>query len=404
MAIEVFIPKMTDHMEAAEIVQWLVAEGEWVGARQPILEVMTDKVAAEVESPAAGVLKGIRPGLGVGVVVPVGETIAYVAEQDETVPALPPLKATGAQSAPTPVASASVPSASPASGEDGMVRATPAARAAARALGVELGKVKGAGPGGRIREEDVRAFAEASKVSSVGVSAAGTDEDVDWVDLSPIQRLTGERMAESVRAPQFALSMSADAGNLLAAREAMAEGILAELGEKLSITALLVKAVAASLRRHPRLNASFEGGRLKLRRQVNIGVAVGTGQGLVVPVVRDADQKSLAHVVADLTAFREKASALRLGTLDLSGGTFTISNLGMYGVDQFTAIVNPPEAAILAVGRVAKTPVALPDDTIALRPLMKLTLSVDHRVADGMQASAFLADLKSQIETPHQPH
>ena len=414
MAVEVFIPKMTDHMEAAEILQWLAAEGDRVKARQPILEVMTDKVAAEVEAPVEGVLKGIRAGLGRGVVVPVGETIAFVAGPEEAVPKLPPLQPAGSEAIPASPALEVTPSAVPASDEPGKVRATPAARAVARQLGVEIASVKGTGPSGRIREEDVRAFAASSvgaallqpapsgAAASAPTLAIGFEPSDEWVDLGPIQRVTGERMTESARVPQFTLSVSVNAAGLLAAQEALAERIVAETGEKLSVTALLIKAVALTLKTHPRLNASFEAGRLKLHRRINIGVAVGTDQGLVVPVVRDADQKSLAQVVTEIKALREKARALHLGLADLSGGTITISNLGMYGIDRFTALINPPEAMILAVGRIAKMPVGLADDTIALRPMMNLTLTVDHRVADGLQAAAFLAELKSRIEVPDQ--
>ena len=421
MPDEVFVPKMTDHMEAAQVLQWLVAEGDRVEARQPILEVMTDKVAAEIEAPSAGVLKGIRPGLEPGAVVPVGETIAFVAQPDEDVPSLPPLQPSGVA---TPPGDKSAPAASvaePASVEQGKVRATPAARAAARRLGVDISGVKGTGPAGRISEEDVRNFAASShgapteaarvpspaQVASPGAVPALTPPptqpgaEFDWVELNPVQRLTGERMAESVRVPQFALEVSVDASSLLAVREASVVAVAARDGEKPSVTAFLAKAVASTLRHHPRLNSSFEGGRLKQYHHVNIAVAVGTEQGLMVPVVKDADRKSIAEVASEIKSLGEKARALRLGTEDVSGGTFTISNLGMYGVDRFTAIINPPEAAILAVGRVMTTMVGLANGGFATRQMMNLTLTVDHRVVDGMQAATFLTDLKKRIEEPY---
>jgi pyruvate dehydrogenase E2 component (dihydrolipoamide acetyltransferase) len=192
-----------------------------------------------------------------------------------------------------------------------------------------------------------------------------------------------------------------DATNLLWLREALMERIVAETGERLSITALLVKVVAAVLKQYPRANASFEAGKVKLHPHVNVGVAVGTDNGLTVPVIKDADQKPLTQVTLELKTFHEKAQHMRFTTEDLSEGTFTISNLGMYGIDRFSAIINPPESAILAVGRTVKTPVGMPDDTIALRPTMSLTLTIDHRSMDGIQAAKFLAEIKERIEKPY---
>ena len=426
VAVEVYIPKMSDHMEAGEVIRWLAGEGDRVEEGQPILELMTDKVVAELPAPASGLLKGVRAGAGDGAVVRVGETIAFIAAPGEAVPTLPPLSQpkdgtpdsraarrqprSGAPGQPPSRAPVAVAPPSPAGAEPGKVRATPAARAAARALGVDLALVTGTGPEGRIREEDVQAFAAAAGEQPTAASTAPAstaeaaptgpaEEDAEWVDLTSIQRLTGQRMVASVQSiPHFVLGVSADATNLLSARAALAKRILAETGERLSITPLLVKVVAVTLRNHPRVNASFEDGRVRLHRQVNVGVAIGTEDGLVVPVVRQADQKALAEIVGELKAFRQKARDLRFSAADLSGGTFTISNLGMHGVDHFTATINPPESAVLAVGRIAKRPVGTPDDTIALRPMVSLTLSVDHRAMDGLQAARFLSELKERME------
>jgi pyruvate dehydrogenase E2 component (dihydrolipoamide acetyltransferase) len=485
-------------MEVGEIIRWLVKEGDRVEAGQVLMEVMTDKVVAELEAPASGILKGIRAGAEDGAIVAVGETFAFIAEPGEPVPALPPLGPTGPKEAkeaalpPTPPAESSAPSeysaelgqvrATPVArrmakelgvdlalvkgtGPDGRIkeedvrafadarqpvpeaaagrpevaagrpevaagrpevaagrpevaegiRATPVVRRLARELGVDLALVKGTGPEGRIREEDVRAFAEAPPSGSPLIggrelpSAPPLEEGVQWLDLNPIQRLTGQRMLESLQtAPQFALTTDADMTNALWLREALMERVLAETGERLSVTALLVKVVAAALGAYPRANAAFEGERVKLYDQINIGVAVGTDAGLVVPVIKEADRKSLVQITEDLKAFEEKArhthrspSGMRFVGDDLTGGTFTISNLGMYGVDRFNAILNPPQSAILAVGRIIKTPVGMPDDTIALRPIMSLTLTVDHRSMDGVQGAKFLAEIKARLEKPY---
>lgn len=452
MAVEVFMPKMTDHMESGEIIHWLVKEGDRVEQGQVIMEVMTDKVVADLEAPASGILKGVRPGAVDGATIPVGETFAYIAEPDEEVPVLPPLAphaapatekpstvieataSTSAQTEPGQVLAAPavrrlakelgvdltlVRGTGPGgrireedvyafvearksqeiTEEPGAVRASPLARRLARELGVDLTQVRGSGPGGRIREEDVRAFAEAQRAQAIPASAA---VQAEWVDLTPVQRLTGQRMLESVHnAPQFALHVNADTTNLLWLREALMERILAETGERPSITALLVRIVAAALKEHPRVNASFEGGRIRLYREINIGVAIGTDDGLVVPVIKAADQKNLLQIVQELKTFQEKARVMRFTSEDLSGGTFTVSNLGMYEIERFNAIINPPQAAILAVGRIIKTPVGMPDDTIALRPVMSLTLTVDHRVLDGVQGARFLSAIKEKIERPY---
>ena len=452
MAVEVFMPKMTDHMESGEIIRWLVKEGDRVEQGQVIMEVMTDKVVADLEAPASGILKGVRPGAVDGAAIPVGETFAYIAEPDEEVPALPPLTphAAPVTEKPSIVVEATVSAsdqtepgqvlAAPAvrrlakelgvdlalvrgtgpggrireedvhafvearksqeiTEEPGAVRASPLARRLARELGVDLTQVRGSGPGGRIREEDVRAFAEAQRAQAIPASAA---VQAEWVDLTPVQRLTGQRMLESVHnAPQFTLILNVDTTNLLWLREALMERILAETGERPSITALLVGIVAAALKEHPRVNASFEGGRIRLYREINIGVAIGTDDGLVVPVIRAADQKNLLQIVQELKTFQEKARVMRFTSEDLSGGTFTISNLGMYGIEHFEAIINPPQAAILAVGRIIKTPVGMPDESVALRPMMGLTLTVDHRVLDGVQGARFLSAIKEKIEKPY---
>ena len=304
-------------------------------------------------------------------------------------------------------------------------RASPVARKVAKELGVDLNAVTGTGPQGRITEGDVRASAarkadEGRKTEDEVVSVAASPDHAARLTqhvaapstlpaprstdlpLTPIQRITGERMRESVvNAPQFALDVAADMTQALWLREQLTERVQAEAGAKLSVTGLLIKIVAVALKRHPRANAEFAGDKLTLHEEINLAVAVGTDDGLVVPVIRNADHKSLAQITAELAAFQEKAKTLRFSADDLTGGTFTISNLGMYGVDGFRAIINPPQSAILAVGRIVKTPVGLPDDTIALRPLMSLALTVDHRCMDGVQGARFLAEIKTLLEQPH---
>ncbi len=423
MAVEFFVHKMSEHMDSAEIVQWLVAEGQAVAAHQAIVEVMTDKFAVELEAPQAGILAGIRPGCGKGAVVPVGEPIAYIVQPGEQVPALPPFgdNAADEAAAAAPQQMAAGGGATTGDGEaTGRVKSTPVARRMAKDLGVDIEQVHGTGPGGRVSEADIRAFAELRRspapetptpavppvpaprpVSGLGPRLEG-EGGFRWEELTPIRRITGERMRESVvNAPQFALEMSADATNLLWLQEALGERVALAARARLSLTGLLIKITAAALVEHPYANAEFAGGKIKLYGTANVGVAIGTDQGLVVPVIKDAAHKDLAAITAELAAFQDKARTLRFAPEDLAGGTFTLSNLGMYGVERFTAIVNPPQSAILAVGAVTRQPVVLANDTLGVRPLLSLTLTVDHRVLDGLQAARFLAALKEKIEKPY---
>lgn len=463
MAVEVFIPKMSDHMEVGVILNWLVKNGDHVERGQPILELETDKAAVELEAPDSGIVKGIRAGVVPGAEVPVGETIAFIVSRvEEVVPTLSPLD--GIQAiAEAPVAEIQLagqnPASEPATGDGGPVRAAPAVRRIARELGVDLTLLKGTGPGGRVIKADVHAFVEAQKAApkaetpAPAVSAAPavsvspvarrmaeefgvdlarvkpgsadgriTKEDIqahvesahsaqpaptagseaEWLDLNRTQLLTGQRMVESVHtAPQFALTVSIDMTRALELRDAVLARIEAETGAHLSVTGILVKAVADTLKHYPRVNASFVDGRIKLHKQIHIGVAVGTEEGLVVPVIRDANTKSMAEIALELKALQDKASRMRFGPNDLTGGTFTISNLGMFGIEYFQAIINPPETAILAVGQIVKTPVGMPDDTITLRPIMKMTLSIDHRSLDGMLGAKFISLVKERLEQPY---
>jgi pyruvate dehydrogenase E2 component (dihydrolipoamide acetyltransferase) len=429
MAVEFYIHKMSEHMDSAEIIEWLVAEGQAVAAHQAIIEVMTDKFAVELEAPQAGILAGIRPGCGKGAIVPVGEPIAYIVQPGERAPSLPPFGAPRAENATGAGAPAGV--AAPVNDPEGIgrVKSTPVARRMAKDLGVDIEQVRGSGPGGRVIEADIRAFAAATAAAPSAPATvpappaaapspahpltrspapAGAGENgFRLQELTPIQRITGERMRESVvNAPQFALEVSADATNLLWLQEALGERVALQARARLSLTGLLVRIVAEALLHHPLANAQFADGKIKLLEEINVGVAVGTEQGLVVPVIKRAAHKELASITAELAAFQEKAraqrgSALHFSADDLAGGTFTLSNLGMYGVERFTAIVNPPQSAILAVGAVTRRPVALPNDTVTVRPLLDLTLTVDHRVLDGLQAARFLAEVKQKIEKPY---
>ncbi|MBK8047871.1 MAG: 2-oxo acid dehydrogenase subunit E2 [Anaerolineales bacterium] len=271
---------------------------------------------------------------------------------------------------------------------------------------MDIEQLKGTGPGGRVVEADIRAYlkerAAPASPPPPAVHLPSAPAGDHWQELTPIQRITGERTRESVvNAPQFALELSADATNLLWLRDALDARFTLEARARLSLTSLLVKLVAATLREHPRANAELVQNKLLLHDEVNIGVAVGAENGLYVPVVKAADHKNLPTIVAEVAAFQEKAQKGHFKAEDLAGGTFTISNLGMFGIERFAAIVNPPQSAILAVGAVIKIPVVLPNDVVGVQPRMNLTLTVDHRVMDGVQGARFLAALKEKIEKPY---
>lgn len=467
MPVEVFLPKMSDHMQSGVLLRWLVPEGASVQARQPLLEIETDKAVGEVESPATGILRGVRAREGAD--VPVGEILAFIAQPDEQIPQLEPIRC--AAEVNEPPASELTSSTPQDVSDETTVLAAPAARRVARELGIDLSLVKGSGPGGRIKEADVRSYAEAAReaptpapqaekrpatpvarkiarehgidlnlVAGSGPGGRITQEDVlayvelakappapsrareeeaakeiespakvaeieaddvEWMELSTIRRLTGERMTWSAHnVPHFVLSTHVDMTETGRLRQALMEKVLEEAGERLSYTALLIKVVAKALKLHPLANAEYAGGKIKIHKAIHIGVAVGSQDGLVVPVIQHADRKTLKHITRELKAFREKSVTLRFSVEDLSHGTFTISNLGMYGVDHFSAIINPPQSAILAVGQIQNKPLGLADGSIALRPMMSLSLSIDHRVLDGVAGALFLAEIKRMLTNP----
>jgi pyruvate dehydrogenase E2 component (dihydrolipoamide acetyltransferase) len=388
MAVEVFLPKMSDHMESGRILRWLFKEGDAVERGQALLEIETDKATGELEAPASGILTGVRAAEGDS--VPVGETLALIARPGEVVQ----------RPAASPAGNTTV--TAPAVEEE--IKATPLARRVAKEMGVDLARVKGSGPKGIIRDEDVRSYAASLSTPTPAAAAvpppalAGSHQGLP---LSKIQAVTGQRMAESFnRAPHFYVQVSADMTRALDLLDQLKGKIEAETGESLTLTVLLVKATAAAIQKMPRVNTVFERDQPVVTTDINLGIAMSSEEDLFVPVIKQANTKSLADITRELKQLQAKARSKHLTLEDLSGGTFTISNLGMFGVDVFHAIINPPQSSILAVGRVVKTPVGMPDDTIALRPMMNLALSADHRVLDGVQAARFLGELKGLLETP----
>ncbi|MFL6267117.1 MAG: dihydrolipoamide acetyltransferase family protein [Actinomycetes bacterium] len=274
---------------------------------------------------------------------------------------------------------------------------TPLARAMARDLGVDLATIRGTGRGGRIRRADVEAAAAAP-----AAAAAAPAEDVEEVPLSAMRRTVARRLVESMRStPHFHLTIAVDAEALLDLRAEL-NPELAGRGDdlKVSVNDLIVKACAGLLRTNPDLNVSFGGDKLLVHKRVHVGIAVAVEGGLVVPVIRDADRKTLTQVAREAKELAGKARAGKLGAGEVGGGTFTVSNLGMFGTDRFTAVINPPEAAILAVGAAVAEPVATEEGGVEVHRRMRLTLSIDHRALDGATGARFLAQLKAVLEQP----
>lgn len=390
MATEIRLPRLGQGMEAGTIVRWLKAEGEPVRKGEPLYELDTDKVTQDVEADAGGVLLKILVPEGEAAV---GTLVALIGAEGEAVPATaqPVVEAPKREPTPPPLDSASPYSEPPLEPRAARVKASPLARRLARERGVDLAAIRGTGPEGRIVAEDV----ERGGAPAAPAPAAA---EAEVVPLSQTRKTIARRLTEAWQAPVFQLSASADMTRALALRERLvaraAEGELEP-----TVNDVLTKLAAAALVRHPAVNAHFAGDAIHRFRAAHVGIAVAAPNGLVVPVIRDADRRSLAEVTAARADLVGRARAGKLTLADLEGGTFTISNLGMFGVEAFTAVLNPPQAAILAVGAIEEQPVAR-DGQLAVAPLLHMTLTCDHRAIDGADGAEFLRTLRELLEEP----
>lgn len=383
MAKQVVMPALGMAQETGTLIQWFKAAGDRVNQGEPLMEIETDKATVEVEAPASGILASI--GAQPGDVVPVGRTIAWILDPGDVPPPVVVVRlgvaAVGASTAQIrPPGSAAVEEGGPIEVAARMPMASPKARRLARESGQDLTARKGSGPQGEILAQDLE-----------GAASTETAQPV-----SRIWEVMVSRLQEAWPAtPQFYVMRELDAAGLIAWRQAVAGG-----GQsRISFTDLLLHLSAIALREHPQLNASWRDGKLILHSQINLGVAVAVDEGLLVPVIHSADQLDLAQLASRRGELVSRARQGRLAPADLSGGTFTLSNLGMYGVDAFLGIVNPPQAALLTVGRIAERVVPV-DGAPGVRPRITLGLSVDHRAADGARAAAFLQKLGQLVESP----
>jgi pyruvate dehydrogenase E2 component (dihydrolipoyllysine-residue acetyltransferase) len=377
VASEVILPRLGQGMEAGTIVRWLKSEGDQVEKGEPLFELDTDKVTQEVEAEASGVLLKIVVPEGE---VPVGTAVAYVGEAGEDVP-----QGTGTQpreeeapreQVPVPTEleePAPEPAPVAATANGGRIKASPLARRIARERGIDLAALSGTGPEGRI-----------------------VAEDVERVELTSLRKTIARRLTEAWTVPAFQISMSAD---MTKSQELRALLVERYPDERPTVTDVLTKVCAIALMRHRAVNATFAEDAIELHPAANVGLAVATDRGLIVPVITGAERRTVAEIAAVRADLVGRSRDGKLTAGDLEGGTFTISNLGMYGVEQFIAVLNPPQAAILAVGAIEERPVAR-DGQIVVRPMMTMTLTCDHRTIDGATAAHFLRTVKDFLEEP----
>jgi len=408
MSFQVIMPKLSDAMAEGRVLQWLKKEGDRVQGGDVLASIETDKAEIELEAFGSGVLRKILAADGQ--TVPVGQLIAVIAESDEDISALLGAAATapvaGAPAppkleakTPVPTAPSAVPSVAPRA-EPGWVPASPIARRMAREAGIDLAQVKGSGPGGRILERDVEAYLAGQAQRMAGAEVPVGEREFEDKDLSTMRKTIAARMVQSKSPiPHFTVTVEADMGAALELRKSL--NAIEESAEKLSVNDIVTKATALALQRHPGINAKYQDGRVRLFKRVHMGIAVAIEDGLIVPVIRDCDRKSLGEIAREAKGLIDRTRARKLRPEEYSGGTFAISNLGMYDVVEFTAVIDPAHGAILAVGAVEDKPVAL-NGQVAVRQRMRLTGAFDHRIIDGAMGAKFLQELKKILENPVQ--
>ena len=413
MAEIVRMPKLSDTMTDGTVAAWHKKVGDKVKSGELLAEIETDKATMEFESYVDGILLyiGVQKGETVAVdallavfgkegedvsAIVAAEGAAPAAKEEAPVAAAPAPKASVAEApkaavSQAPVTAAQSPAAAPVPINDGRMRVSPLAKKLAEDKGLPLQYIPGSGDGGRIVRRDVDAFMAGASVQSASAVESYTEENV-----SQMRKTIARRLAESkFTAPHFYLTMEINMGRAVEARAAMN----AATGSKVSFNDMVVKATALALKQHPKVNSSWQGDTIRYNHHVHMGIAVAVEEGLLVPVVRFADTKTLAQINLEVKTFAEKAKSKKLQPSDWEGNTFTISNLGMFGIEEFTAIVNPPDACILAVGAIREVPV-VKNGMVVPGHTMKLTLSCDHRVVDGASGSAFLQTLKAMLEEP----
>lgn len=406
---DVVMPRLSDSMEEGTILRWLKGDGEEVSRGDELVEIETDKANMTYEADSSGVLEIVARE---GETLPIGAPIARIGDGNGAPAPAPVAVQEQSSEATTPPPSQPAVGERPAGG-NGRVKASPVARRLARQLGVDLSALQGSGPGGRIVKADVEARAQAAPAQAPAAPAAaaavpppvvsgeaGTGKgETQSVELTRTQQTIARRMAESkATVPDFQVTTEVDMAAAVALREQM-KALATEEHPAPSFNDMVVKAAALALREHPRANGSYKDGRFELYTRVNVGVAVAAQDALIVPTVFDADQKSLGEIAREARALAQRVREGRITPPELSGGTFTVSNLGMFGVTQFTAIVNQGQAGILSVGALRNTPI-VKDGQLVAGKRMAITLACDHRILYGADAAALLARIRALLEAP----
>ena len=447
MATKVVMEALSPTMEEGRLVKWLKKEGDAVKSGEPLAEVETDKAVMELVARADGVLR--KQVLAEGTPAPVGQLVGVIAGADENIDALvagagggagggaaapaakpaeqvvakaqesagassvprTPAQSQGEASMPPQQKAAGTPAQSPgpgaqqpapnaSQGNGGRVRSSPLARRLASERGVDLGAMQGSGPGGRIVKRDIEgAVAGGGQAAARAAAPVRPRSDADYEDapLTQIRKTIARRLSESIGPiPTFYLTAEIDLSKASELRDAMLE-----TGEeyKVSFNDIVLKAVATALSQHPEVNAHWLGDKIRYHNRVHLGMAVATDDGLIVPVIFDADQKRMSEISAEAKSLAKRARERKLKPEEYTGSTFSVSNLGMFGIDQFTAIINPPEVAILAIGAVEEKPIVV-DDDIVVQKRMRITMSCDHRVVDGAVGAKFMQTLRRMLENP----
>ena len=399
MATTVVMPQMGYDMQEGTLVRWLKQEGEEVKRGEPIAEIETDKAVVEMEAYASGVV--LKTVVSEGTTVPVGQAIAFIGQTGESIPEGEPAPEPVAKAeAPTAAAQPEIarPSEAPASEQ---VKASPLARRIAEEKGIDLAQIPGTGPGGRITRDDITAFEAGISEAMPAASSpekAPTPSDGELVPLSRMRQAIARRTAQSKReVPHFYVTADVDMTLAMTLRQQLNESLGGEA--RVTVNDLIVKACALTLVKFPTFNASFEGDHLRMNSGINVGMAVAVEHGLLVVSLGDCRDRSMVDISKTSKEVVERAQSGVMREEDYTGSTFSISNMGMFDVDSFSAIIYPPQAAVIAVGTVRKQPVVR-DDQITIAQVMKATLSTDHRVADGAQAAQFLVEIKRVLENP----
>jgi pyruvate dehydrogenase E2 component (dihydrolipoamide acetyltransferase) len=435
MAKEVIMPKVDMDQETGTVIEWHKKNGDYVKVGDVLLVIETDKVAVDVQSPGSGILQGIS--VGPGEVVPIGTVIAYLLAEGESLPAAPKPdsvpepaaikdETTPHHQAATPIAknmaavhgldiSTIVPSGKGnkvtkadvaarididgSTEKDGKINASPAARRTARENQIDLALISGSGPKGRVQSNDVFGFIEQQKKDEKQIDLR--IDSGQAIPLIGIRRTIAERMLSNYQnIPHIRFTSRVNMSEFEAARIRLNEHAKRIEAPKVSATTLFVKLVASTLPRHPFINSSLKGEEILLHGEINIGVAVALENGLIVPVIKNADSKGIAEIASEVNDLSTRARNGTLVSSEVKGGTFTITNLGPFGVEQFDAIINAPEAAILAIGATQLEAIPGDEGKVHACPVMHMTLSADHRIVDGSVAAHFIADLKTMLEDP----